>query len=116
MNKSKLSSWTLALFVICLLGGLSQVNSPQFAESIWTGFGTLAIAAVLCIVTWRLRVSVKKEQAAAAAEEKRRSEQAAAVAKVAAATRGQHPAPATADEGRRGPRLHPGQGELPVDA
>lgn len=73
MNKSKLSSWTLALFVICLLGGLAQVSSPQFAESIWTGFGTLAIAAVLGIVTWRLRVSVKKEQAAAA--EQRRQEQ-----------------------------------------
>jgi len=73
MNKSKLSSWTLALFVICLLGGLAQVSSPQFAESIWTGFGTLAIAAVFGIVTWRLRASVKKEQAAAA--EQRRQEQ-----------------------------------------
>ena len=50
MNKSKLSSWTLALFVISLLGGLAQVNSPQFAESVWTGFGTLAVAAVLGIV------------------------------------------------------------------
>ena len=83
MNKSKLSSWTLALFVIFLLGGLAQVSSPQFAESIWTGFGTLAIAAVLGIVTWRLRVSVKKEQAAAAEQrrkEQRRRDEAARIA------------------------------------
>ena len=83
MNKSTLSSWTLALFVICLLGGLAQVNSPQFAESVWTGFGTLAVAAVLGIVTRWLRASVKKEQAAAAEQrrqEQRRREEAARIA------------------------------------
>jgi hypothetical protein len=28
----------------------------------------------------------------------------------------EHPAPATAEDGRRAPRQHPGQGALPVDA
>lgn len=73
MNKDKLSSWTLVISVFLLIGGLMQVSSPTYAESIYTGVGTLAIASVFGIATWRLRVSVRveKQKAAAAAAEKR---------------------------------------------
>lgn len=74
MNKNKLSSWTLVFAVICILGGIAQINSPQFAESIYTGFGTLAIGLGFAVATWRLRVAVGKERAAAA-EQKRREQQ-----------------------------------------
>lgn len=74
MNKNKLSSWTLVGFVIFLLAGLAQISEPQFGGSILTIVGSLAIAAVLGVMTWKLRVAVNAEQAAAA-EQRRQEEQ-----------------------------------------
>lgn len=66
MNKSILSSVTLALAVMTLFAGLGMIGEPEFGAPVWAGILTLIAAVGLGIATWRLRVEVKKEDEAAA--------------------------------------------------
>lgn len=64
MNKDKLSSWTLALSVILILGGWAGANNPDFQTTIAGSAGSFLLGVVLAFVTWWLRSEVRKEQQA----------------------------------------------------
>lgn len=66
MNKSILSSFTLALSVMMIIGGLVTMADPEFGTTVGMSAAGLAIGVVLAVATWRLRVAVKKEDEAAA--------------------------------------------------
>lgn len=88
MNKNKLSSWTLAGAVICILGGMVEISSPELEPSLISACATFLIGVILAVVTWRLRVSVRRDAAAAAqsqqesAEDKLRQEREAREARI----------------------------------
>lgn len=66
MNKSILSSFTLALSVMMIIGGLVTMADPEFGTTVGMSAAGLAIGVALAVATWRLRVAVKKEDEAAA--------------------------------------------------
>lgn len=66
MNKDKLSSWTLALSVILIVGGWASANNPDFQTTIAGSAGGFLLGVALAFVTWWLRASVRKEKEAAA--------------------------------------------------
>lgn len=63
MNKNTLSSITLVIAVFLIVGGLIEINAPAFEPNLWKAIGTFCLGIVFAVVTWRLRVAVKKEQA-----------------------------------------------------
>ena len=77
MNKSKLSSWTLAIAVILILGGLINISRPDFEPDLWEAISGFCLGLVFAVITWRLRVGVRREQEAAAraAMEKKKAEE-----------------------------------------
>ena len=68
MNKSVLSSVTLAFSVMLILGGCATMYDPDFGTTVGQSAAVLGLGLVLAFVTWRLRVGVGKEQAAAEAK------------------------------------------------
>lgn len=72
MNKSKLSSVMLVLFVLSALGSVAAFM--EYAEPTPLAYALFIWPVIFGVITWRLRVAVRREQAAAA-EQKRREQQ-----------------------------------------
>ena len=75
MNKSVLSSVTLAFTVILILGGCATMYDPDFGTTVGQSAAALGLGLVLAFVTWRLRVDVKKEQQAKALQAQKEHEE-----------------------------------------
>ena len=61
MNKNTLSSITLVIAVILILGGLIEINSPEFEPDLLKAVGTFGLGIVFAVATWALRRAVAKE-------------------------------------------------------
>ena len=64
MNKDRLSSLTLVISVILIVGGLIEINNPEFEPELWRAIFWFCIGIVFAVITWRLRVAVNRERAA----------------------------------------------------
>ena len=64
MDNNKLSSFTLALSAILILGGLAGVSQPDLGFSFEASVVLFLGGLVLAFATWRLRVSVRKQEEA----------------------------------------------------
>lgn len=62
MNKSVLSSVTLAFTVILILGGGATLYEPEFGTTVGQSCLALGLGLILAVVTWRLRIAVGKEE------------------------------------------------------
>ena len=71
MNKDKLSSWTLVIAVIMTIGGAIQISSPEYEPDLLKAILTFCIGIAFAVITWRLRVAVRREREAAAEAQKK---------------------------------------------
>ena len=78
MNKDKLSSWTLVIAVILIVGGLIEINNPEFEPELWRAVFWFVIGIVFAVITWRLRVAVGRERDEAEAAARRQQADTAA--------------------------------------
>lgn len=62
MNKNTLSSITLAISVILILGGLINISRPDFEPDLWKAIGGFCLGIVFAVITWLLRRAVAREE------------------------------------------------------
>ena len=68
--KEVLYRWMIVFFGICVTGGFMQIIAPPFPDmATFMGLAFFAMADVLAVMIWLLRISVRNDRIAAAREQ-----------------------------------------------